>query len=204
MHTLKAITLRQTTTLVHPRSYLHQIRNTCLENWIHNLWRYCAASNMPDEVGYRALQIYTSFLNCKTTRYTPTKWVKCACIWIACKMYFDESETAYMFVRRARVLTRRNNYAHYTKKLIKEEAKIANKLNFRFSQPLAIDFVNVLTDMLGIDTEGQLYKRIVKALKQLTTIHTIEAKPLDIAVDAIVSCDPTMKEAVDALVAGVM
>jgi hypothetical protein len=119
-------------------------------------------------------------------------------------MYFDESETAYMFVRRACATRRSKKVAQYVKKLVREEAKIANKLKFRFSQPMAIDFVNVLTDMMGIEMDGKPYRRIMRALKRLTTVYTIDAKPSDMAVRAILTYDPTMKEAADALVSCVV
>ena len=186
---------------VHPRSYLHAIStSTVLDEWIADMWTYCDMSDMPDQVGYHALQIYAAFLNTKTPQYNKSVWVNHACMWIATKLFMDinEDASAYSIVRRVRV--KRSQYSQCVKKLVKTEAKVARAVKFGFSQPLAIDFVIVLTKMLDIHPHTKKYTEITNRLKRNTCASSVARKPMDMAVEAMVSCDSTLKKAIDDIV----
>jgi transcription initiation factor TFIIIB Brf1 subunit/transcription initiation factor TFIIB len=201
MESLQAISSRQNTIQVNPLSYLHHISTLpVLDRWIADMWTYCHETNTPDQVGYNAMHIYTTFLNTRSAQYNKSVWVNHACIWIACKLFFDDREdaSAYEIVRKARV--KRGKRVYYVKKLVKTEAKIAAAVGFSFSKPLAIDFVIVITKMLDIQPGTDKYRDITACLKKNTCASSVSLRPIDMAVRAIVTCDPSLEKRIDELV----
>ena len=82
---LRAMLSRQKTLEVIPNSYLHHIvENKYIHDWMQDLWTYCHATRLPDEVAYTSFQIYTNAVNLKPRDFAQSRWFSHACIAVVC------------------------------------------------------------------------------------------------------------------------
>jgi len=197
---LKGLLARQKTLEVKPDSYLQNIlENNYLHDWVEDLWTYCHATRLPDEVAYTSLQIYTNFVNLKPREFYQSRWFSHACIWIACKLFFDHPFRVRAMVERVKGKVGCRKMKKYVRKLVKSESQIVTELKYEFHKPTALDFVNTLVPLLKLPPRSKIVREITEKVKLFTISH-ITLPPVDLAIHSILAVTPQLSEQVHSLV----
>lgn len=197
---LKGLLSRQKILEVKPDSYLQNIiENNYIHDWMEDLWTYCHATRLPDEVAYTSFQIYTNFVNLKPRDFVQSRWFSHACIWIACKLFFDHPFRVKAMVERVKGKVSHRKLKKYVRKLVKNETRIVTELKYEFHKPTALDFVNTLVPLLKLPPRSRTVKEIMEKLKLFTNSH-ITSPPVELAVHSILAVTPQLSEQVHSLV----